>query len=169
MRYLAIGAVTVLAIAATSCSKPKKPPPAAPFCPPNSPYHGPTLPSVSYTLNMVVVGSTLKPAPQAVSQDKPGLCVDGTTGDLHLYHQDTRQVVLTLVINTLNGHWNENPDYAFETDPNALFGQSVESPDHASLAVNLRAHDNGKRYPYTAYYVAPNGDVVATEPGIINH
>ena len=140
-------------------------------CPNHSPYSGPKLPSVAYTVNVTVWltpgGPKVKPQPVDVSQGQPGLCIDDG-GNLNIYHTDADEVDISFRLDPAVGTWYPDPTQAFEvSSKQALVGDPTFA--NGLLVVDIKAKGYGYNYNYTASYVDNSGHTLQTEPGIQNH
>ena len=130
---------------------------------------------------MVFVSPTaLKPGqrlPTDPSPPPPGVCIEGASGDIHIYKNLTDAVQITLTFADPSLRWPANPGVAAQAAPenSPTFGQwpfpvyPQVSPDQKTLTFTLPAKGPGHNYRYFLQYLDGQNMLLPAEPIIVNH
>jgi hypothetical protein len=111
------------------------------------------------------------PAPVTVLPPVPptpptlGVCID-SNGNIRLYHDEAKKVVLTFYIDSSLGSWPPSGTVAFKAN-----GQPMHTPPSVvgnALTIYLEPQASGD-HAYVMQYKDPQNNLQMTEPAIQNH
>lgn len=172
MRQFGIAAATMVAVLSSGCADRNRAHqinsadkcPALPISAP--PFGDEKVLQLDIIDNLAPAGSPLNLKPEARTDNprNPGVCVDGATGDIHLYGSKVKQVTVLMSFNpalSFNAVWPMYPKDALQVSFNP--GGPWTAPKTPPIYFNPRTlqfvidYNHGERpYYYRMQYVDPN-------------
>jgi hypothetical protein len=119
------------------------------------------------------------PPPPPLSPLPPGICIDGSTGDIHLYKNLIDAVQISLTFADASLRWPLDPNVAFQIAPvpSPAHGPwpfagtkpPTVSGDQRTLVITLPAKGQGHNYNYLLQYLDSQNALHQAEPMVVNH